>query len=125
MFYWEREVKEIKDNSIILDDGQEITLTKSEQEVVLSEESQDLWKFIHNKAMKLSWKILDLLEDYENIVKKSDMQFVLEYLVSSMKWNYDTAVAKALWVYNEDTVKKYWVSKVLEDVTFKELKKHL
>ena len=121
----DKEVKEIKNDSIVLEDNQEIIITGEEQKLVLSEKPLETWEFIYFKCQKLAWQILDLLEWYENIVKKSDMQFILELLISSIKGNYETALIKALGIYDEEVVKKYWNSKLLEDITLKQLKKFL
>lgn len=125
LYYWEQLVKEVESNKIILDNGEEIKLNSKEQEIVLSTEPQELWTFIYSKAQKLAWKILDLLEDHENIVKKSDIQYILEYLVTSIKGNFETASAKALWIYDEETAKKYWTSKLIEDISLKDIKRFL
>lgn len=124
-YYWQKEVKEIKNDSIVLEDNQEIIMTGEEQKIVLSEKPLETWEFIYFKCQKLAWQILDLLEWYENIVKKSDMQYILELLVSSIKGNYETALVKSMGIYDEEIVKKYWTSKLLEDITLKQLKKFL
>lgn len=125
LYYWEDLVKEVESNKIILDNGEEIIMTSKEQELVLSTEPLELWKFTYTKASKLAWEILDLLEWYENIVKKSDIQYILEYLVSSIKGNFETASAKAMGIYNEETAKKYWTWKLIEEISLKDIKKFL
>lgn len=125
LYYWEELVKEVTEDTVTLENWEQLTITSKEQEIVLSTEPQELWKFIYWKANKLAWKILDLLEEYENVVKKSDIQYILEYLVSSIKGNFETASAKALWIYNEETAKKYWTWKLIEDISLKDIKKFL
>ena len=125
LYYWEQEVKDVKWNKVILINEEEITLNEKEQEIVLSTEPKNLSDFTYSKANNLTNEILKLLEWYENIVLKSDIQHITHSLMASVWWNYHKAVSKAIWIYDEELSKKYWPQYLTENISLKDIKRFL
>lgn len=125
LYYWEQEVKDVKWDKVILINEEEITLNEKEQEIVLSTEPKNLSDFTYSKANNLTNEILKLLEWYENIVLKSDIQHITHSFMASVWWNYHKAVSKAFWIYDEELSKKYWPQYLTENISLKDIKRFL
>jgi len=119
MFIWELEIEKIERNTVFFTNGTKRKCTKKEIEVLSTEEATDLTTQRDLLLNAIIPDILKLLMDYN--IKKWDIQAVIQGVVWTYNENFNIAVWKAFWTYEEGVHTAYFT----ENIRMTDIKKFI
>lgn len=98
-FFWGKEIEKIVTNIVKFTDGTEKVLSDKQLEYLITDEPIDETQLRDLVLDNVVWDMLKVLEDH-NVIKWH-IQAIITTLVGSYNQNFNKAVGKAFWTYEE------------------------
>lgn len=99
MFVWDKEIKEVNDNTITFVDGTEKEFTPKQMEYVMTEEPKDLTQFRNLCAENVANELIEVMKAHN--IRKGDMDYIMNLMIASFNHHFYTALGKKFGTYNE------------------------
>lgn len=119
MYIGKKEIETIDGNVVTFKDGSTEQFSSTELKYIQTEEPKDLTELRDIKVREIVADIMKIFDIHD--VQKWDIQAVIQTIISSYNYNFNVAIGKLFWTYDESLHHEDFVS----NIKFSDIKKNI